>query len=158
MKKIFILFTIAVSMLITVSVLPMYAGTEPYTNVIKARALAINDSLKLKDGKYGTGDWSNIDSIFSCEDYIYFAFDPYLSDSLGLPFTASLDLDIYTTDAYGTETGPYSITLNIDYDTSANAEYQSKSLYHFRGAHKIRTYIQNFTFTGVGYTTIPWVF
>lgn len=121
------------------------SGTEPYQHELRGK-LKKGDTLVIKDEKFRNPayDWNKI-RHHSVQNNILLDLLPDSLAAIGKPFTCELDLKVEYWSQPDQEDPVVieHVPLKISYDTAVGAVYQSRDIYSFKNAHRIKVTINN---------------
>src|SRR5258705_825512 len=140
-RKIFLIF-IALTL---IAIQKAFAVEEPYINELKGAQIAANNFFTVRDEKFGSAEWSQIQQNISVDNIISFEinFDTSIY-FYNAPFTCTVNfnIDVYNnpgdTSAFTTISN---VSLVVRYDTATGKPYKGIALYKFTGYHKFKVRI-----------------
>jgi len=123
---------------------------EEFYNSLITTSFRPDSSFTVKDDKFGTSQWSTIDTILRVRDAVIFDLNDDTNYIYKYPFSCNVKVKINCWDKFGTLTTMIK-SFNINYDTGYVKKYNTRNVFYFSNAHKIKVTIQTINFTQTGW-------
>ena len=128
----------------------VFAVNEQFYGEKIGSAFAVDSILIVKDDKFNTAGWDDIDTNISVDDFIIFEINDDTSYIQTASFTCEVTLRIQYWDSSNADFTIFK-TLAIDFDPAAVTQYNGRAIFKMKDAHKLKITIEGINYTsGLG--------